>query len=130
MEAIAERRLARVRAAMAEWGADILVLNFGPDFLYLTGMHGPMYYTILKGIGDWVTTAIVSQDHDPVIILHPWFNVDVETWIDDVRVMGDDETDPNKYLAGILAEFNPAGKTIATSKRLWGQSLLAYQEAA
>ncbi len=130
MESLAERRLARVRASMAEWGADILVLNFGPDFLYLTGMQGPMYYTILKGNGDWITSAIVSQDHDPVIVLHPWFNVDVETWIEDVRVMEPKATDPNAYLASILAEFDPGGKTIATSKLLWGQTMLAYQEAA
>jgi len=130
MDSLKDRRLARIRASMTEWGADILVLNFGPDFLYLTGMQGPMYYTTLKGIGDWVTTAIVSHDHDPVIILHPWFNVDVNTWIDDVRVMPTEETNPNSYLGGILAEFNPAGKTIATSKQLWGQSLLTYQEAA
>lgn len=130
MEAIGERRLARVRAAMAEWGADILALNFGPDFLYLTGMHGPMYYTILKGHGDWITCAIVSQEHDPAIVLHPWFNVDVRTWVDDVRVMPAGESDPNAFLAGVLAKFNPVNKTIATGKMLWGQTLLALQEAA
>ncbi|HEU5432464.1 MAG TPA: hypothetical protein VFU81_12420, partial [Thermomicrobiales bacterium] len=87
MATLGERRLARVRAAMADWGADLLVLNFGPDFLYLTGMQGPMYYTILKGGGDWATCAIVGQEHDPVILLHPTFAVGVETWVDDVRVM-------------------------------------------
>lgn len=130
MEPIAAQRLAKVRASMAEWGADILVLNFGPDFLYLTGMEGPMYYTILKGHGDWVTTAIVSQDHDPVIVLHPWFNVDVHTWVEDIRVMAPKEPNPNGFLAGVLAEFNPAGKTVATGKMIWGQTLLALQEAA
>src|SRR5215211_7324423 len=130
METLAARRLNKVRASMAEWGADILVLNFGPDFLYLTGMQGPMYYTILKGRGDWTTSAIVSQGHDPVILLHPYFNVDVDTWIPDVRVMPADEADPDAFLASILAEFNPGGKTIATSKLLWGQTLLALQAAA
>jgi Xaa-Pro aminopeptidase len=130
MESIADRRLARVRASMTEWGADILVLNFGPDFLYLTGMRSPMYYTILKGNGDWITSVIVSQDHDPVIVLHPWFNVDVDTWISDVRVMEPKSADPAAMLANVLAEFAPAGKTIATSKLLWGQTLLALQNAA
>ncbi len=130
MEGIAARRLARVRESMAEWGADILVLNFGPDFLYLTGMEGPMYYTILKGHGDWVTSAIVSQDHDPVIVLHPWFNVDVQTWVNDVRVMAPGEPNPDGYLARVLEEFAPAGKTIATSKMLWGQTMLALRAGA
>ena len=65
MESLYSRRLARVRENMSRWGADILVLNFGPDFIYLTGMEGPLYYTTLKGYGDWVTSVIVSQDHDP-----------------------------------------------------------------
>ena len=130
VESLPARRLERVRASMAEWGADILVLNFGPDFIYLTGMHAPMYYTILKSHGDWVTCAIVSQDHAPVIVLHPYFNVDVETSIEDVRVMPMGEEDPDGYLAGVLREFAPEGKTIATSKLLWGQTLLALQAAA
>lgn len=129
-ESIATRRLEKVRASMREWGADILVLNFGPDYLYLTGMEGPMYYTILKGFGDWVTTAIVSLDHDPVIVLHPWFNVDVHTWVEDIRVMAPKELDPDGFLAGVLKEFAPEGKTIATSKMLWGQTLLALQKGA
>lgn len=130
MKPIASRRLARVREAMAEWGADILALNFGPDFRYLTGMAAPLYYTILKGHGDWVTSVLVGHDHDPVIILHPWFDVDVETWVEDVRVMPSGAPDPNAFLAGVLAEFAPGGKTIATGKMLWGQTLLALQQAA
>ena len=127
---IYQRRLARVRAAMDEWGADLLVLNFGPDFLYLTGMEGPMYYTILKGFGDWVTCAIVGRERDATIVLHPWFNVDPQTWVPDVRVMPDGEPDPDAYLAGVLREFAPQGKTIAVGKMLWGQALLALQAAA
>src|SRR5215218_4157395 len=127
---IAARRLARVRAAMTEWGADILVLNFGPDFLYLTGMAAPMYYTILKGHSDWVTCVIVSHDHDPVIVLHPWFNVDVQTWVPDVRVMAPTETNPNACLASILREFDPGTKSIAVGKLLWAETLLALEEAA
>jgi Xaa-Pro dipeptidase len=130
MQEIAARRLARVREAMAGWGADILVLNFGPDFLYLTGMEGPMYYTILKGRGDWITSVIVSHDHDPAIVLHPWFNVDVRTWVDDVRVMPNDAPDPDAFLGSVLAEFRPENATIATGKMLWGQTLLALQRAA
>jgi Xaa-Pro aminopeptidase len=130
MESLYQKRLARVREHMSNWGADILVLNFGPDFLYLTGMEGPLYYTILKGYGDWASCAIVSQDHDPVILLHPWFNVDVHTWVSDVRVMGDDAAQPDAALAGVLTEFNPAGKTIAVGKMAWASTLLSLQQAA
>jgi Xaa-Pro aminopeptidase len=89
-----------------------------------------MYYTILKGGGDWAACAIVGQDHDPVILLHPTFAVGVETWIDDVRVMPEDEADPQRWLAAALAEFAPGGKTIAAGKMLWAETLLALQQAA
>jgi Xaa-Pro aminopeptidase len=130
MEPIAAHRLARVREAMAAWGADILVLNFGPDFRYLTGMEAPLYYTILKGHGDWITSVIVSHDHAPVIVLHPWFNVDVQTWVEDVRVMPPHDAAPDAFLAGVLGEFAPRDATIATGKMLWAQTLLALQHAA
>ena len=130
METLAKRRLHRIRGAMADWGADILVFNFGPDFLYLTGMEGPMYYNILKGFGDWITCAIVSQDHDPVIVLHPWFNVEVKSWVEDVRVMPHERHDPQAFIAGVLAEFAPAGKTIAVGKMVWSETLLGLQQAA
>ncbi len=130
MVPIAARRLACVREAMSTWGADILALNFGPDFRYLSGMAAPLYYTILKGRGDWITSLIVSHDHDPVIVLHPWFDVDVENWIEDVRVMPPGGADPSAFLASVLAEFSPDHKTIATGKMLWGQTLLALQQAA
>lgn len=115
---------------MAGWGADLLVLNFGPDFLYLTGMEGPLYYSTLKGYGDWTTCVIVSQDHDPVILLHPWFNVDVSTWVSDVRVLAAGETAPDAALAAVLHEFAPAGKTVAIGKMAWASTLLSLQKAA
>ena len=130
MESLYSRRLARVRENMTRWGADLLVLNFGPDFIYLTGMEGPLYYTTLKGYGDWVTSVIVSQDHDPVIVLHPWFNVDVHTWVSDVRVMPANEQNPDAFLANILNEFAPAGRTVAIGKMAWASTLLSLQEAA
>jgi Xaa-Pro aminopeptidase len=63
-------------------------------------------------------------------VLHPWFNVDVETWAPDVRVMPVGEANPDAFLADVLREFDPAGKTIAVSKMLWGQTLLSLQAAA
>ena len=44
--------------------------------------------------------------------------------------MAPGEPNPDGYLAKVLAEFAPAGKTIATSKMLWGQTMLALQAGA
>ena len=74
--------------------------------------------------------VIVSHDHAPVIVLHPWFNVDVQTWVEDVRVMPPHDAAPGAFLAGVLDEFAPRDATIATGKMLWAQTLLALQHAA
>ncbi len=124
-------RLNRVREAMRVWGADLMFLNFGPDFTYVSGMVGPMYYNILKGQGDWITGLLFGLEHDPVLVLQKSFAVNVEsqTWVRDIRVLPDGQ-DPDAFLAQILAEFKPQGKTIAVSKMLWGQTLLSLQAAA
>ncbi len=126
-----ERRLAHVRNTMRETGIDLMFLNYGPDFTYLSGIIGPMYYEILKGKGDWITGMIVGLDQPPTLVLHKSFAIKIaeQTWLDDIRVLPDDR-DPDVFLAGVLAEYDPAGKIIAVSKMLWGQTLLALQAAA
>jgi len=124
-------RLERVRQAMRQWGADWMFLNYGADFTYLTGITTPMYYPILKGLGDWITGLFFGLDGDPVLFLQKSFaiNVEEQTWIQDIRVLPDGE-DPDAFLARNLAVFPTAGKTIAVSKMLWAQSLLSLQAAA
>lgn len=125
------KRLERVREAMRQWGAELMFVNYGPDMTYISGIVGPMYYNILKGKGDWITGMLVSLDRDPVLVLQQSFTVgiDEQTWIQDRRVLPAD-ADPDAFLAQVLADFDPAGKTIAVSKMLWGQTLLALQAGA
>jgi Xaa-Pro dipeptidase len=125
-----QQRLARVQSAMREWGADLLFLNYGPDFTYISGIIVPIYYNILKAAGDWISVMLVSSVGEPVLLLHPYFTVNIkqQTWIGDIRVLPDGE-DPDRWLARMLAQYQPAGKTIATGKMLWGQSLLSLQAA-
>lgn len=124
------QRLARVQAAMRAWGADLLFLNYGADFTYISGILAPIYYDILKAEGDWISGMLVPREGEPLLLLHPYFaiNIQAQTWIGDIRVLPDGE-DPDHWLAGVLAEFKPAGKTIASGKMLWGQSLLSLQAA-
>ncbi len=126
-----QKRVERMRAAMREWGADLMFLNYGPDMTYLGGPVAPLYYPILKGKGDWITGLLLGLEHDPVLIFQRSFAIQVEsqTWIRDIRVLPDGE-DPDAYLAQILAEFRPDGKTMVVSKMLWGQTLLALQAGA
>jgi Xaa-Pro aminopeptidase len=108
-----------------------MFLNYGPDLTYVSGLVEPMYYRILKGRGDWITGLMFGLEGDPVLVLQRHFaiNVESQTWIDDIRVLPD-RADPELFLAKVVAEFNPHGKTIAVSKMLWGQTLLSLQAAA
>lgn len=126
-----ERRLERVRAAMAAAGIDLLFLNYGPDFTYLSGLIGPIYYDIMKTSGDWIAGMIVGHDRAPTLVLPAFFAIQVreQTWLDDIRILPSG-ADPDRFLADTLAEYQPAGKTIATSKMLWAQTLLSLQATA
>ena len=123
-------RLARMQSAMREWGADLLFLNYGADFTYISGIIAPIYYNILKSEGDWISGLLVPREGEPVLLLHPNFavNINAQTWITDIRTLPAGE-EPDRWLTRMLAEFKPAGKTIAIGKMLWGQSLLALQAA-
>jgi Xaa-Pro aminopeptidase len=123
-------RLSRVRAAMTDWGVDFLYLNYGPDFTYLSGILRPMYYEILKGGGDWITGLLISQDRDPVLILHPSFAIKVaeQTWIADIRVLPA-QADPQEFFATALRDLGVGEHKIGISKMLWGQTLLGLQAA-
>ncbi len=126
-----QRHLNRLRDGMREWGADLMFLNYGPDMTYIGAPPAPLYYTIMKSPGDWITGVLVSLDRDPVLILQGAFAIEVEakTWLRDIRVLPDGH-DPDAFLAAILREFNADAKTIAVSKMLWGQTLLALQAGA
>jgi Xaa-Pro dipeptidase len=117
---------------MEEHGIDLMYLNYGPHMEYITGISTPMYYDNFKSPGDWVTGVLFGLDQDPVLVFQKDFFVeyDEETiWIKDARVLPDDK-DPNAFIAEILAEFKPEGKTIGFNKMLWGQTLLSLQAAA
>ena len=47
------KRVERMRHAMREWGVDLIFLNYGPDFTYISGILKPIYYEILKTEGDF-----------------------------------------------------------------------------
>ncbi len=124
-----QKHLNRVRDAMRAWGADLMFLNFGPDMTYVTGLLTPRYYDSLKGKGDWINGLLFGVDKEPVLLLQRSMamdNITAKTWVKDIRVLPDG-ADPDAFLGQTLAEFEPAGKTVAVTKRLWSHTLLALQ---
>lgn len=125
-------RLERVRDAMKEWRVDLVFFPFGSDLTYVTGLEPPLYYAETKSEGDWVTGLIFGVDRDPILILHSSFafgDVEGRTWVEDIRVLPE-EGDPSMFLTNVLDEFEPEGKTIAVTKRLWARTLIEIESAA
>ena len=114
------KRLERLRSAMQDWGVDLIFLNYGPDFTYISGILKPIYYEILKTEGDWITGVLLGLEGDPILVMHEYFaiNIEEQTWIRDIRVLPDDQ-EPDAFLAEIVSEFDPSGKTIAVGKMVW-----------
>ena len=133
MESYYREHMRRIRQAMQANHLDLLYLNFGADFTYLTGIEEPEHYFHLRLRGDWISGVILGIDQDPVLVLQEDFarpNFLNQTWIKEVREMPPDYDDPEGFLASALAEFNPQNKRIGVSKTCWGQTLLALQAAA
>lgn len=126
-----QNRLERLQSAMRHDGIDMMFLNYGADFTWLTGLTEPIYYDIMKSKGDWVTGLLVSSEHDPVLLLHEYFAVGLpsDLWISDVRIHRNDD-DPDAFVTRTLGDLNADGKTLAVDKMAWAQTLLSLQRAA
>ena len=77
-EPICQTPRAPASTPCSEWGVDLLFLNYGPDFTYISGILKPMYYEILKTEGDWITGLVLGLDGDPVLVLHKYFAINIE----------------------------------------------------
>ena len=66
METVYRKHLEKMRASMVSRKVDLMFLNFGADFTYLTGIVTPDHYTNLRLIGDWITGVMFGVEHDPV----------------------------------------------------------------
>ena len=132
MSASHQRHLERVRRAMREWGVDLMFLPFGSDLTYVAGLEPPLYYRGIKSKGDWVTGLVFGVEEEPVLILHRSFaagNVENKTWIEDIRVLTEDKN-PDAFLSSVLSDFQPRGRKVAVTKRLWARTLMELQSAA
>ena len=111
-------RLARVRAAMAEQGVDVLLLSLGADLPWLTGYEAmPLErLTMLVLPADGDATLVVPRleaprvEHDPALFaLHPW----------------DETTDPVAVVASLVG----TRAALAVSDRTWATFVLQLQAA-
>ena len=125
--------LAKIRQQMEKYQADIVFLGFGTEFAYITGTVVANHCPDSRVWGDWIDGIVFSLDQDPILIhreryaepgLSPLYNV-----VDQI-IMPMDFPNPNAYLKLVLDRFDTNRKTIAISKKTWGQTVLGLLEAA
>jgi Xaa-Pro aminopeptidase len=106
-------RLARVRAAMAALGVDVLLLSVGHDLPYLTG-----YYAMPL---ERLTMLVVPREGDATMVI-PRLEaprVEEQPGVFDLRPWGETE-DPTAVVAGLVGE----ARSVAVGDQMWARFLV------
>ena len=125
------QRLARVQAAMAAAGVDLLFLNASTNLQYLTGIarDEPNYGNTMYP-GEWLTGAWVPQQGAPILTL-PRMLADFHLGAIpgyDVRVLPD-AGDPVALARDVLTALHvPETARIAVDDRSWAELVLNVQK--
>ena len=130
LEKVYQAHLARVRAQMTRKQIDFLFLPIGPEFYYLTGSEGPSYHDRMRVWGDWIDGIFLGVEEGPVLIYHSTFSDPLVIEMKETFIMPEDDPDPDATMGRALGTFRTAGKTIATVKHAWAQTMLSLQQAA
>lgn len=124
-------RIARVQAAMAERGIDLLFLPFSSDAAWLAGLHherpGP---TVTNRPGDTIAGMYLPVDRDPLLIATRMGGGGVRAdaadkpWVREVVVL-DEPVNADDGLRAALGHLRGRAATIGITERAWAASLLA-----
>jgi Xaa-Pro dipeptidase len=123
-------RVARLKAAMARQGIDVIVSLKPENSFYLTGFS-PIIYS-------QPVIAIVTPNRDPIMLVHALRDEHsrASAWVSDIRLFGFWSTKitmgPNwqDALASILAELSVAGKTVGIEEEFISIQRLGQLRAA
>lgn len=133
IQSLYQNHLANIRKQMRKYHVDIMFVHRGTEFTYITGFPFARHDSEMREWGDWIEGILFSLDKDPVYVgcehylespMNPCYNVT------DTVTMKMDAPNPNATLKKALDLFAPAHKTIAISKKTWGQTVLGLMEAA
>ena len=124
-------RIEKTKQKMQEWEVDILIIDPSPEWFWLTGSQIFDDHTIYRVPGDWITSIIISQEHDPFILL---YETDAEgiqqtSFIQDIRQcpLWKDGKD---FFAKNLQTLDLNHKTIACSRTIWAENIINIQNIA
>ena len=107
-----ERRQARLRAALAARGIDLLLLTGPENVFYLTGQQTPGYYTFQCLAG--------PAEGAPLLLRRrlEYLNAVANTHLDDITP-SDDGADPAAALAELLTAKGWRGRRVALDRSSW-----------
>lgn len=107
-----ERRLAELRARMAERGVELMITNTPENICYLTGFESPGHY--------YYNAVLVPLDGEPVAVprLLEQSGYEALTWVETICAYEDHE-DPVEKTRDALAKYGWADKRIGYEKNCW-----------
>ena len=130
LERVYNNHLTGVRSHMATKKIDFLFLPLGRSFI-IYWSQGPSHHDMMRVWGDWIDGIFLGIEDGPVLIYHSTYNdpFPIKPLIDikEIFIMPDDDADPDATMRRAIGSFHTAGKTIATVKRTWGQTVLAFR---
>lgn len=126
-----QARIEKTKQKMQEWGVDILVIDPSPEWFWLTGSQIFADHTIYRVPGDWITSIIISIEHDPFILLYETDSEKIEqtSYIKDIRQcpLWKDGID---FFKKNFLSISPDNKTIACSRSAWAETIINIKNIA
>jgi len=115
-----DRRLAGVRARMAEKNLDLALLSGPENIFYLTGQQTPGYYTF--------QSLCIPAEGEPFLVIRGLeaMNARLNTFIDDITGYADDVAPP-VVLAELLKAKGYTGKRVGVDKTAWFMTVAIYE---
>src|SRR5271157_5236170 len=127
MSVDSRRRLNGLQEKMEEYDLDLVVYGSCQNFQYLTGLLIDWRHGI--DLGSAANLVLVPRSGEPTLTVgEEWESMAHETWIKDVRTLGDKENYAF-MIDKVLKEFGLSGKKVGVGDHVWGSTFVELSKA-
>jgi Xaa-Pro aminopeptidase len=122
-----KRRLTELQEKMEESDLDLVVYGSCQNFQYLTGLLIDWRHGI--DLESDANLVFVPRRGEPTLTVgEEWENMAHETWIKNVRTVGDKE-DHGRMIQNALKELDLSGKNVGVGDHVWGSTFVELSRA-
>jgi len=122
-----KRRLTELQEKMGESDLDLVVYGSCQNFQYLTGLLIDWRHGI--DLESDANLVFVPRRSEPALTVgEEWENMAHETWIKNVRTVGDKE-DHGRMIQNVLKELDLSGKNVGVGDHVWGSTFVELSRA-